>query len=184
MNSNPHVGEAAVTLTQQVTRLTTGAPISSPAIMPLMKVLLVDSHALFREGLAGLLDSQPDIKVVGGASNVREAVEMARALKPSLVLTDFNFQDGTGLDVTKAILTESPQTIIVFLSIYDDDERLSAAIRAGALGYLLKSLRVTELLKTLRSVVRGEAGVSRASAHHFLEEFSRLPVLSQTKQWG
>ncbi len=88
---------------------------------------------------------------------------------------DFGLPDGTGLDATKIILDESPTTTIVFLTVADDDERLFAAIRAGAMGYLFKSVRATELVKTLRGVVQGEAGVSRACARRVLEEFSRLP---------
>lgn len=168
-------GDVAVALAQKATRPIAKAPALSPTVTAPMKILLVDDHVLFREGLVSLLDAQPDMKVVGGASCVQEAVELNRSLKPNLVLMDFGLPDGTGLDATKTILAESPNTTIVFLTVADDDERLFAAIRAGAMGYLFKSVRAAELLKTLRGVVRGEAGVSRASARRVLEEFSRLP---------
>ncbi len=168
-------GNAAVTLVQQATRPIARAPTLPPTVTAPMKILLVDDHVLFREGLVSLLDSQPDMKVIGGAGCVQEAVEMNRALKPNLVLMDFGLPDGTGLDATKTILAESPDTTIVFLTVAEDDDRLFAAIRAGAMGYLFKNVRASELVKTLRGVAHGEAGLSRASARHILEEFSRLP---------
>jgi two-component system NarL family response regulator len=168
-------GDAALTLAQQATRPVVKPPVLLPTAATPIKILLVDDHVLFREGLVSLLDAQPDMKVVGGAGSVQEAIEMNRALKPNLVLMDFGLPDGTGLDATKTILEETPTTTIVFLTVADDDERLFAAIRAGAMGYLFKSVRATELVKTLRGVVHGEAGVSRASARRVLEEFSRLP---------
>lgn len=168
-------GDAALTLAQQATRPVVKAPVLFPTATTPTRILLVDDHVLFRDGLVSLLDAQPDMKVVGGAGSVQEAIEMNRALKPNLVLMDFGLPDGTGLDATKIILDESPTTTIVFLTVADDDERLFAAIRAGAMGYLFKSVRATELVKTLRGVVQGEAGVSRACARRVLEEFSRLP---------
>jgi DNA-binding NarL/FixJ family response regulator len=168
-------GNVAVTLAQQATQPIAKAPTLPPTVTTPMRILLVDDHILFREGLVSLIDAQPDMKVVGGASCVQEAVELHRTLKPNLVLMDFGLPDGTGLDATKTILAESPDTTIVFLTVADDDERLFAAIRAGAMGYLFKNVRAAELLKTLRGVVHGEAGVSRASARRVLEEFSRLP---------
>jgi len=140
-----------------------------------MRILLVDDHALFREGVQGLLAAQPDLDVVGGASSVTEAIARARELRPDLILMDFGLPDGTGLDATMAILADLPQVKIVFLTFHDDDERLFAAIRAGAKGYLLKSVTSAELLAFLRGVGRGQAALTPVMTTRILDEFARQP---------
>ncbi len=136
------------------------------------KILLVDDHALFREGLASLLAGQPDFAVIGEASSVHEAVVMARTLRPDLVLMDFTLPDGTGLDATRAILRERPETKIVFLTVHEEDERLFAAVRSGAKGYMLKNVPVAKLLERLRGLERAEAAISPAMTSRILEEFA------------
>lgn len=138
-----------------------------------MKVLLVDDHVLFREGLVSLLNSQPDFQVIGEAGTVQEAVVMVGNLKPDLVLMDFGLPDGTGLDATKMILTNYPETRIVFLTVHEEDDRLFAAIRSGAKGYLLKNVPVIKLLAFLRGVEQGEVAISAAMASRILMEFAR-----------
>lgn len=117
-----------------------------------MKLLLVDDHILFKEGLTSLLNAQIDLTVAGTAASVAGAVVKARELRPDLVLMNFNLPDGTGLEATRAILAEQPDTPIVFLAAHDDDDRLFEAIRCGAKGFLLKSVPVMDLLFLLHSV--------------------------------
>jgi two-component system NarL family response regulator len=138
-----------------------------------MRILIVDDHILFREGLSGLLSRQSDMQVVGEASSVHEAIEKFRALKPDIILMDFNLSDGTGLDATRVILQESPETNIIFLTVHDDDERLFAAVRLGAKGYLIKNLPVAKLLSALRGIKNGEAPISRHMMSKILTEFSK-----------
>lgn len=137
-----------------------------------MKILLVDDHVLFREGLVSLLNSQPDFQVIGEAGTVQEAITMVRCLKPDLVLMDFGLPDGTGLDATKTILTDYPEIKIVFLTVHEEDDRLFAAIRSGAKGYLLKNVPVAKLLAFLRRVEEGEVAISAAMANRILIEFA------------
>jgi two-component system nitrate/nitrite response regulator NarL len=137
------------------------------------KILLVDDHALFREGLASLLAGQPDFAVIGEAGSVQEAIAMARTLRPDLVLMDFTLPDGTGLDATRAILSACPETQIVFLTVHEDDERLFAAVRSGARGYMLKNVPVAKLLERLRGLERAEAAISPAMTSRILEAFAR-----------
>ena len=138
----------------------------------MMKLLVVDDHVLFREGLVSLINRQDDLRVVGEAGSVADAIHLAEELKPDMVLMDFNLPDGTGLDATRAIVQLLPETKIVFLTIYDDDERLISAIRLGAKGYLLKNIPVANLLSALRGMLRGEAALSRVMTSRILEEFS------------
>jgi DNA-binding NarL/FixJ family response regulator len=139
-----------------------------------MRVFIVDDHVLFREGLVSLLETQPDITVAGEAGSVSEAIGMARELEPDLILMDFGLPDGTGLEATQAILAEQPEAKIVFLTVHEQDDRLFAAIRSGAKGYLLKNVPVSKLLDYLRGVERGEAAVSPTMTSHILDEFARL----------
>ncbi len=138
----------------------------------MMKLLVVDDHVLFREGLVSLINRQEDLSVVGEAGTVAEAIRLAGEFQPDMVLMDFNLPDGTGLDATRAIIELLPEIKIVFLTIYDDDDRLIAAIRLGAKGYLLKNIPVANLLSALRGMLRGEAALSRVMTSRILEEFS------------
>jgi len=139
-----------------------------------MKILLVDDHILFREGLMSLLSAQPEFTVVGEAGSASQAIEQARLLRPDLVLMDFSLPDATGLEATRAILAENPACKIVFLTIHDTDDRLFAAIRLGAKGYLLKNVPIAKLLASLKALERGEPAVSRSMAGRILDEFSRI----------
>ena len=139
-----------------------------------MKILIVDDHILFREGLVSLFNGQPDLHVVGQASCVQEAVSMTNELQPGLVLMDFSLPDGSGLDAAKLILAQQPRTKIVFLTVHEDDSRLFEAIRVGAKGYLLKNVPVAKLLAFLRGVERGEAALTPAMTSKIMDEFARL----------
>lgn len=145
-----------------------------------MRVLIVDDHILFREGLVGLLRSQTDMDVVGECGSVREAVEKAAQLNPEVILMDYSLPDGTGIDATREILAEQPDMNVIFLTIHDNDERMIAAMRSGARGYLLKNLSVQKLLASLRALERGEAAISRVMMKRVLEEFAQsTPPVSQ-----
>lgn len=137
------------------------------------RLLIVDDHALVRDGLANLIGAQSDMEVVGQAGSMREAIAQARSLHPDVILMDFTLPDGTGDEATRVILSALPETKIVFLTVHDDDERLFAAISAGAMGYLLKSVRSTDLLSRLRDVVRGDVALSPTIARRILEKLSR-----------
>lgn len=138
-----------------------------------MKVLIVDDHILFRQGLTSLLDSQPDFEVIGEAGTVREAVEKARQLKPDLILMDYGLPDGTGLEAIELILADLPECKIVILTVYETNEKLFAAIRKGAKGYLLKNVPIASLIASLKSLERGEIAISREKTSQIIEEFSK-----------
>lgn len=137
-----------------------------------MRVLLADDHPLFRDGLATLLRAR-GMDVVGEASNGLEAVEKARALKPDLILMDVNMPQMTGLEATRIIKTERPDSKIVILTVSDDDDNLFEAIKSGAQGYLLKSLQSQAFFELLNGVAQGEAPISRGLATKILGEFGK-----------
>jgi DNA-binding NarL/FixJ family response regulator len=139
-----------------------------------IRVLLADDHALFREGLAGLIAAQPDFEVVGEAGNGLEALDKARELAPDLILMDITMPGCDGLEATRRIKGELPAAIIVILTVRDEDDKLFEAIRSGAQGYLLKSIRSRDMLEMLRRAVRGEAALTPALAGRMLEEFRHL----------
>jgi DNA-binding NarL/FixJ family response regulator len=138
------------------------------------KVLLVDDHQLFREGLANILNNQPDFVVIGEAGDGLEALVMARKLKPDLILMDVSMPGCDGLEATQRIKQEQPDVIIVMLTVRDQDDKLFQSIRNGAQGYLLKSIRSKEMLEMLRGAVRGEAAITPALGGRMLEEFRRI----------
>jgi len=138
-----------------------------------IRLVVVDDHILFREGLIAIIRSEPDIEVVGQAGNVREAVDVIRLIKPDIVLMDFGLPDGTGAEATRMILKEEPECKIVFLTMSEEDDDLFAAIRSGAKGYLLKNMHPQKLIASLRSVQQGESALSRTMTMRVMEELSR-----------
>jgi len=137
------------------------------------KILIVDDHVLFREGLASLIDKQSDFKVVGEAGSVLEASQQARTLLPDLILMDFSLPDGTGADAARVILEELPDVDIVFITVHESDEFLMEAVCSGAKGYLLKNLPVAKLLDSLRGLARDEAAISRKMTGQLLRLISK-----------
>lgn len=138
------------------------------------RILLADDHNLLREGLAGIISAQADLQVVGQAEDGLEAVVKARSLHPDLILMDIQMPGCDGLEATRLIKAELPETVIVILTVRDDEEKLFEAIRSGAQGYLLKNIASTELLAMLRGALRGEAAISPGLAGKMLAEFRRL----------
>jgi two-component system NarL family response regulator len=142
--------------------------------MSKIQVLLVDDHALFREGLSKIIKSQPDFEVVGEANDGIEAMIKASELLPDLILMDVTMPVCDGLEATQRIKANLPDVIIVMLTVSDEDGKVFEAIRNGAQGYLLKSINSNEMLASLRGAVRGEAAISRALGGRMLEEFRRI----------
>jgi two-component system, NarL family, nitrate/nitrite response regulator NarL len=142
-------------------------------ILSCKRILVVDDHILFREGLTSLLRSTADFEVVGNAGSVHEAIHLARDLRPDIILMDFAMPDGTGVDATRVILPELPNCKIVFLTMYESDEKLFDALRAGAKGYLPKNTPSPNLAASLRALANGELALTRQLMSRVVEEFSR-----------
>jgi DNA-binding NarL/FixJ family response regulator len=146
-----------------------------------MKVLLVDDHALFRAGMASLLQAW-GLHVVGQAGNGKEAVEKAHQLHPDLVFMDINMPSPNGLEATRAIKAELPETKVIMLTVSDDEQDLFEAIKSGAEGYLLKNLREEEFEELINRVRRGEPVMSPAMARRLLHEFALLKQKERHQQ--
>jgi DNA-binding NarL/FixJ family response regulator len=122
-----------------------------------IRVLVVDDHTLFREGLMALLDEDTNTEVVGGASTGVEAVEQAHASKPAVILMDIMMPEMNGIEATRRIRAELPEIRIVMLTMLEDDDSLFAAMCAGARGYILKGADKADVLRTVEAVSNGEA---------------------------
>jgi DNA-binding NarL/FixJ family response regulator len=144
-----------------------------------LRLLLVDDHALFREGLISLLSYQDDFTVVGEAEDAESALDQARALEPDIVLMDIELPGEDGVSATRWLTVEMPAITVVMLTVHDDSQTLFEAIKAGAQGYLVKNVRSRELLEQLRGLARGEAAISRRMAARILEE-----IRGQTESFG
>lgn len=145
--------------------------------MEKIRVLLVDDHALFREGLGMIISSQEDMNVVGEAADGLEAVVKAAELRPDLILMDIQMPGMDGIEATRRIQRENPGTTIVMLTVRDDEEKLFEAIKSGAQGYLLKKMNSSELVGMARRALAGEVAIPSRLAGQMLEEFRRLSRL-------
>ena len=132
------------------------------------RVLLVDDHTIVRLGLKTLIGDQPNLEVVGEAGTAAEAVRAAERLRPDVVLMDIRMPGEGGLEATRQITTRFPQTKVVMLTSYADDELVVQAIRAGAAGYVLKQLDNAELLRAIEAAARGEALLDPATTARLL----------------
>lgn len=139
-----------------------------------VRVLLVDDHTLFREGLEMIISNQPDMVVVGQASDGLEGVIKALELKPDLILMDIQMPVMDGIEATRRIKQDLPETTIVMLTVRDDEEKLFEAIKNGAQGYLLKKMHSAELLSLTHRALAGEVAIPARLAGQMLDEFRRL----------
>jgi two-component system response regulator NreC len=124
--------------------------------MARIRVLVVDDHTLFRQGIVGLLESQPDIEVVGQAGNAKEGLSRAVELSPDVVLMDISMPGTSGLTATAEIKARRPGANVLILTIHDREDYLYQALRAGASGYVLKGADIRDLLDAVRSAYRGD----------------------------
>ncbi len=140
----------------------------------LIKVLIADDHRLFRQGLQHVFEGCKEIEVVGEAENGRQAVNLARRLKPDIVLMDINMPVLDGVQATHLIHEVSPTSRVIILTMYRQDQYVFEAIKAGARGYLLKDIDEHQLIEAIFAVQRGEALIDPSLAARLLDEFRRL----------
>jgi DNA-binding NarL/FixJ family response regulator len=137
-----------------------------------IQILIADDHPVFRFGLRALLESQADMDVVGEVNSGEESVELAKTLKPNVVLMDVNMPGMNGLEATKAIMAYSPDSAVLIITMLDD-ETVFTAMQAGARGYLLKGAEGEETLRAIRAVANGEVILSPGVAEQMTAFFTR-----------
>ncbi len=142
-----------------------------------IRVLIADDHTVVRGGLVALLEDVEGIEVVAEAADGIEAVLRARATKPDVILMDLMMPRKTGIEAIEEIRKESPNARILVLTSYSDDDKVFAAIKAGALGYLLKETSTQDLLQAIRDVNRGESSLHPAIARKLIRELNRPTTL-------
>ena len=140
-----------------------------------LRVLIADDHPLFRDGLRTLLASAPDTEVVGEAASGSEAIDRALELQPDLVVMDLHMPEVNGIEATRRIVESSPHVGVLVLTMFEDDDSVFAAMRAGARGYLLKGSDHDETLRAIRAVGSGEAIFGSAIAERLLAFFASTP---------
>ena len=136
-----------------------------------IRVLLTDDHTLFRQGIRTLLEAEPDIEVVGEAADAAQAVATARQVRPDVVLMDIGMNGMSSFEATRLIRKERPETRVVFLSMYDDDEYLAECMEMGADGYVLKESPADQLLTAVREVYRGGSYLSARLLTRLVADF-------------
>jgi DNA-binding NarL/FixJ family response regulator len=141
---------------------------------PSIQILIADDHTLFRDGLRALFGSLPDTELVGEATTGDEAVALAETLQPDVVLMDIQMPGQNGIEATRRIVQTSPHIGVVVVTMFEDDDSVFAAMRAGARGYVLKGADQDEMLRVVRAVARGEALFGPAIASR-LASFFQIP---------
>jgi DNA-binding NarL/FixJ family response regulator len=147
-----------------------------------IRVLLVDDQALFREGLETLLSVHKDIQVVGQASNGQEALEAAAKVHPDVVLMDVRMPILDGVQATRRLKRALPECRVIVLTTFDDDEYVFDALRAGAVGYLLKDVASARLVEAIRGTARGESILEPSVAAKVIAEFTRVSSMVPAAQ--
>ena len=146
-----------------------------------IRILIADDHAVVREGLRALIDTEPGMELVGEAADGAEAVEKAHALKPDVILLDLVMPRKDGIAAIEEIKEENPGAHILVITSFAEDDKVFAAIKAGALGYLLKDASPDELLRAVREVHHGEPSMQPSIAHKVMRELQRASNLPPTE---
>lgn len=142
----------------------------------MIRVLLVDDQTLIRQGIAMLLELEPDLEVVGAVGDGRAAIEAVERLHPDVVLMDVRMPGMDGVTATRELSRRFPDVGVIILTTFDDDEYVFEGLKAGARGYLLKDISSEEMAEAVRTVARGEALIQPSIARKVVAEFSRLAI--------
>jgi two-component system response regulator DevR len=154
-------------------------PDAEPSTSRPLTLLIVDDHEVVRQGLVALLGRRPEFQVVAEAGTVADAVAAARRFRPDLVVMDVRLPDGSGIEACREIRAELPETRVVILTSYPDEDAVLSAIIAGASGYLLKQVRARDLVSALEAVGRGESLLDPAVTGRVLERVRRIATAEQ-----
>ncbi len=140
----------------------------------MISIFLVDDHELVRRGIAALLSAEPDLEVIGEAGTAAHAQARIRATNPDVVVLDVRLPDGSGIDVCRDVMSGNPATKCIMLTAYDDDDAIYAAVLAGASGYVLKDIRGTGLIDSIRAVAGGRSLLDPALVTRVVERIGDI----------
>jgi two-component system response regulator NreC len=145
-----------------------------------MRILIADDHGVLRAGLRALLNSEPDLAVVGEAADGDEALRLARALQPDIVLMDINMPGAGGIETTRRLMELQPDVRVLILTVHEDECLLQAALQAGAAGYILKRAVESELVNAIHAAARGDLYIHPGMTRALLNTTGALPAARQT----
>jgi two-component system response regulator DevR len=137
------------------------------------RVFLVDDHEIVRRGIADLINAEPDLDVIGEAETAKQAIGRIAATVPDVVVLDVHLPDGSGIDVCRDVRSANPSVRCLLLTAFDDDTAGSAAVLAGASGYILKNIRGHNLIESIRAVARGRSLIDPAMTRRIVERVDR-----------
>ncbi|MDQ0339891.1 two-component system response regulator DegU [Caldalkalibacillus uzonensis] len=149
-----------------------------------IRILIIDDHTMFREGVKRVIDMEEDFEVVGQAGDGEAAVQLVQELEPDVILMDINLPGMNGVEATEAVLRYSPDSKIIILSIHDDESYVFRTLQSGAKGYLLKEMDIEALSEAIRAVHEGGAYIHPKVTGKLVEEFRRLKQQDTAERTG
>jgi len=147
-----------------------------------IRIIVVDDHAIFRQGLRELIENEKDMKIVSEASDDKQAMEFVKKQKPDIVLMDINLSGIDGTELTRRLRKQFPEVKVIILSMYDDEAHILEAVKAGALGYVVKTETADNLIKTIRVLVNKGVALSADIMPRFLEAIRKIEPESLNAQ--
>lgn len=141
----------------------------------MIRLLIVDDHEMVREGLKAMLVSEPDFAIVGDAANAEQALALIERLRPDIALLDIRLPGTSGIEVCRTVTASYPETAVIILTTYTDDNLIAQAVQAGARGFILKDIERFDLKRSIRAVARGEAAIDPKTAVAVLAQLRKTP---------
>lgn len=141
----------------------------------MIRLMIVDDHEMVREGLKAILVAEPDFSIVGDAANADEALELIERLRPDIVLLDVRLPGVSGIEVCRIITERYPETSVIILTTFTDEQLIAQSIQAGTKGFILKDVERFDLKRAIRAVARGEAAIDTKTAAAVLAQLRRVP---------
>src|SRR5713226_4513846 len=145
----------------------------------MIRLMIVDDHEMVREGLKAILVTEPDFSIVGDAANAEQALELIESLRPDIVLLDVRLPGVSGIEVCRIVTEQYPETAVIILTTFTDENLIAQCIQAGARGFIVKDIERFDLKRAIRAVARGEAAIDTKAAVAVLAQLRRSPKLNQ-----
>jgi DNA-binding NarL/FixJ family response regulator len=144
----------------------------------MIRLLIVDDHEMVREGLKAILVSEPDFSIIGEAANAEQALELVERLRPDIALLDIRLPGVSGIDVCRTMTERYPQTAVIILTTFTDENLVAQCVQAGARGFIVKDIERFDLKRAIRAVARGEAAIDPKAAVAVLAQLRRAPKVN------